>query len=959
MCLLVIIFSIRVIIQMPDHNALKPKNRPAIGKPLRKLYFCVLALCVLIVANSIYLAGVTFLEWFRSEILQNYFYQVMFLFHILIGLILLVPVGLFIGYHWSNTRNRKNRRAVRVGYALTGIVLLLFVSGLLLVRVSGIFELKHPLSRSAIYWLHVGTPLIIVWLYWMHRLVGPKLRWNHGARFSIATLALVAGMVALHFQDPRTWQVAKPESGTKYFEPSLARTASGNFIPAKTLMNDQYCKECHADAHKGWEKSAHHFSSFNNPAYLVSIRETRHIAFERDQSVQASRWCAGCHDPVPFFSGAFDDPQFDDVNHETSQAGITCTTCHAITDVPSVRGNADFVIDEPVHYPFAFSENELLKWVNKQLVKAKPEFHKKTFLKPLHQSTEFCSTCHKVSLPFELTKYKEFLRGQNHYDSFFQSGISGHNIRSFYYPPIADHNCNRCHMPLKTSNDFAAALFDDSNQLKIHDHLFVGANTGLAWLKKNPEIIQAHKEFMKKDVIRLDLFGIREGTSVDANLIAPLRPTVPELEPGNSYLIEMVIRTLRELGHHFTQGTTDSNEIWIEIIVKSGDRIIGHSGGMDEKRQVDPWSHFVNTFMLDRNGNRIDRRNAQDIFTPLYSHQIAPGTAQSVHYRIDVPEDLVQPIEVIARLHYRKFDSTYMDIIARSLKPEDAPLRGYEPGQEYLNPLPIITLAEDRIMLPVAGQEDSISQQESTIPPWQRWNDYGIGLLLKGKVELRQAAQAFENVEASGRYDGPLNLARVYFTEGRLDEAVAAVARASKAIDPKAPKWTLAWMSGIVNRQQGYFVEAISNLESALYDRTPDMIERGFDFSQDYSVINELAQTYFDVAKRNRGEERRPVREEFLKKSRDEFKKVLLLDPENVTAHYGLQQVYAQLGDLKRSEEHMKLHTTFKPDDNAKDRAIAAARTKYPAANHASEPVVIYDLQREEAKSYTESPSAE
>ncbi len=51
-----------------------------------------------------------------------------------------------------------------------------------------------------------------------------------------------------------------------------------------------------------------HFSSFNNPAYLYALRETRKVVQERDGTVQASRWCAGCHDPVPFFSGAFDQP---------------------------------------------------------------------------------------------------------------------------------------------------------------------------------------------------------------------------------------------------------------------------------------------------------------------------------------------------------------------------------------------------------------------------------------------------------------------------------------------------------------------------------------------------------------------------------------------------------------------------------------------------------------------------
>ena len=147
-----------------------------------------------------------------------------------------------------------------------------------------------------------------------------------------------------------------PKEGEQYFEPSLARTATGKFIPAKALMMDEYCLKCHGDAYNGWFHSAHHFSSFNNPAYLFSVRETREVSLKRDGNVKASRWCAGCHDPVPFFSGAFDDPNFDDVNHPTSQAGITCTVCHAITHVNSTRGNADYTIEEPLHYPFAFSD---------------------------------------------------------------------------------------------------------------------------------------------------------------------------------------------------------------------------------------------------------------------------------------------------------------------------------------------------------------------------------------------------------------------------------------------------------------------------------------------------------------------------------------------------------------------------------------------------------------------------
>ena len=150
---------------------------------------------------------------------------------------------------------------------------------------------------------------------------------------------------------------------------------------------------------------------------------------------------------MPFFSGAFDDKVFDDAQfdvskHPTAGAGITCTTCHGIVHVNSRIGNADFTIEEPIHYPFAYSDNRLLQWVNSQLVKAKPELHKRTFLKDFHKDEAFCSTCHKVGIPMEVNHYKEFLRGQNHNDPYLLSGVSGHSARSFYYPAVAQTNCN-------------------------------------------------------------------------------------------------------------------------------------------------------------------------------------------------------------------------------------------------------------------------------------------------------------------------------------------------------------------------------------------------------------------------------------------------------------------------------------------------------------------------------------
>ena len=925
----------------PDNES--SENRPtkrryvkAVGPGLRKLLFVIFGLFALLGANSAYLGAITFLEWFRGETYQNYFYQFMFLAHLIVGLVFVIPTLYFSAVHLRNTWNRPNRRAVRVGYGLLAATLILLASGIALMRLD-IFEIRDPKFRSISYWAHVVTPFVAAWLYILHRLAGPRIKWKVGVAWASVVVLVVGLMVALHTQDPRTWNVVGPKEGETYFMPSLARTSTGNFIPAKALMMDDYCKECHPDVFDDWFHSAHHFSSFNNPAYLFSIKETRAALLERDGNVRASRWCAGCHDPVPFFSGKFDDPELDLEQDITGHAGITCTVCHGITHVNSTKGNADFTIEEPVHYPFAYSDNPVLQYLNQQLVKGKPDFHKKVFLKPLHKTAEFCSVCHKVSLPGELTNYKEWLRGQNHYDNFLLSGVSGGAARSFYYPPHGEGNCNGCHMPLKASTDFGADYFEGVSERSVHDHLFPGGNTALPFLRNEPDIVARQQEILK-DSLRVDLFGLRKGGTIDGELVAPLGTMTPTLEPGESYLIEVVLRTLK-VGHLFTQGTVDSNEVWVDVEVLNDGKTIGRSGGLDpEDRALDEWAHRLNAYVLDRHGDRIDRRNAQDIFTKLYDHQMPPGTGQTIHYGITLPENISGTVTIRARLNYRKFDTTYMQYIY---------------GEDYVNTLPVTMIGDDSLVLSVAGSEpEDIRQPSRSIPEWQRWNDYGIGLFLKGgggseKGELRQAEEAFKQVEALGRYDGPVNLARVYLKEGRVDDAVAALNRA-KGFDPAPPRWTVAWFTGLVNQQNGFYDEAITSYRSILTDRYPELDERGFDFSQDYEVRNQLGLALYERGRLRRST-REGTREKFFREAIEAFEGTLKLDSENLTAHFNLWDLHKQLGETGAAEEHRVLFEKYRPDDNARDEVIAKHRAANDAADHAAQSVVIYPLQREGA----------
>jgi len=927
---------------MDSTEATPPKKtlyRKAVGSKLKKLLYFIFGAFALLGVNSVYLATITFLEWSKGQTYQNYFYQVQFIVHLVLGILITVPVIVFGIIHTFNTYNRPNRRAVIVGYALLSVSIIVLVTGFLLTRLEFggfTFDLKgNPKLRDVFYWAHVIGPVAVVWLYILHRLAGRKIKWKVGFAWAAVTAIVAAGMAGLHSKDPKTWGTVGPKEGEQYFFPSLARTATGDFIPAETLMMDKYCQECHADTYDSWFHSAHHFASFNNPAYLATIRETRQVALERDGNVQASRFCAGCHDLVPFFSGAFDDPNFDDVNHPTAQAGITCTSCHAITHVNSTLGNSDYTIEEPSHYPFTFSENPFLKWVNRQLIKAKPEFHKKTFLKPLHQTPEFCGSCHKVHLPEELNAYK-WLRGQNLYDDYHLSGVSGHGVQSFYYPKKAEHDCNGCHMPLVESDSIEARERDDSGKLKIHNHQFPSANTAIVHLTGGPqERIDAHEKF-NEGVMRLDLFALRKGGTLEGELVAPLRPNLPELVPGERYLFDAVVRTAK-MGHTFTGGTSDSNEMWLDITVKSGERVLGRSGGRAEDGTVDPWSHFLNVYMLDRNGNRIDRRNAQDIFVPLYDHQIPPGAADVIHYALELPPDVTEPVTIEVALRYRKFDTKYVKFFQ---------------GEAFQgNDLPIMTLARDTLTLPVKGT--SVPTQEFAIQPWERWNDYGIGLLRKAGAtgpagELRQAEEAFQQVAKLGRPEGPLNLGRTYLREGRLEDAALALKNATEH-EPPAYPWSVLWFSGLVNKQNGFLDEALEDFRRLVALDIEETRKREFDFSQDYRLLNELGQTLYERAKEERGDERRDERSKLLEEAKGWFEKTLAIDQENLAAHYNLALIHGELGDATKSEHHRKLHEKYKPDDNARDRAVAIARRNDKAADHAAEAVVIYDLGREDA----------
>ena len=140
----------------------------------------------------------------------------------------------------------------------------------------------------------------------------------------------------------------------------------------------------------------------------------------------------------------------------------------------------------------------------------------------------------------------------------------------------------------------------------------------------------------------------------------------------------------------------------------------------------------------------------------------------------------------------------------------------------------------------------------------------------------------------------------------------------------------------------------ISLLVCALGATSPDLAARGFDFSRDYEVLNELGLTLFERAKQERGTARSEARRALLDRAVATFERTLAIDSENVTAHYALGVIHADLGHATEAARHRDAHLRYTADEQSRSRVIARHRAANPPADRAAQSVVIYDLQRKD-----------
>jgi len=864
----------------------------------------------------------------------NIFYAAMVLAHAVVGLIASVYLAVFFlrFLRESSTMERLGWILV-VGSAIVGIALL---------------KLGTPRSELKWLYLHIAAALIgsgILFSAWAGRL-RPSSRIESALRYGVCFWALFLISAGAGYLRTSRWQnsgrIHNPTNSPANmseegdgpdgdFFPSSAQVYGRQKIPSKFFMESDSCQRCHADIYRQWFSSAHHFSSFNNQWYRKSIE------YMQDRvGTKPSKWCGGCHDPAVLYSGLMDTPIKQIVHRPEAQAGLGCMMCHAIAKVKSTMGQGDFYLEYPKLHELAASKNPLVRRLHDFLVILNPEPHRRVFLKPFmrDQTPEFCSSCHKVHLDVPVNHYR-WIRGFNEYDNWQASGISGQGARSFYYPP-RPQQCADCHMPLTHSSDMG-----NQNGF-VHSHRFPGANTAVPTANEDSDQLKATESFLKSGILGVDIFAISpeavqakavatpqsdtattfavgeeaetkiaSATSEAAPISAPLDRVQPVLRRGDTVRVDVVVRT-KKIGHFFPGGTVDAYDTWLEL--KGTDargQTIFWSGMVEDngKGPVDKGAHFYRSLQIDEHGNPINKRNAWSTRSVVYVRLIPPGTADTVHYRLQVPENVGDKITLEARLCYRKFSWWNTQFAFAGVpdpnqpKPEQGPgydntkyvftgsLNGVSAKQEKIPDLPVVAIAENRVTLKVAPHNAPAPAPKTDLhaEDWQRWNDYGIGLLLQG--DLKGAEAAFQKVTEIDpkNADGWVNIGRAAVQEGDMERARTVL---EKAIALRPDLARAHYFYSRVLRSDGNYSQAAAELRKVLEQYPRDRV-----VLNDYGRILFLERNYKDAVAT--------------------FNSVLAIDPEDLQAHYNLMLCYKGEGDERQAHEHEIRYLRFKADEAA------------------------------------------
>ncbi|MDD3475667.1 MAG: multiheme c-type cytochrome [Sulfurimonas sp.] len=347
------------------------------------------------------------------------------------------------------------------------------------------------------------------------------------------------------------------------------------------------CKSCHSEIFKQWSNSNHKHMVGSNPYYMVMETLAGEVEGEGFR-----KWCMSCHNPSALLNGhektthdmegnflrdeIFEkDGQgliadFKEQDNFRLEEGVSCVTCHRITDASS-KGNASYTLTlERKKYAFEDSKAPLGHWFSEKLINSNPDEHKKSYMDPLYKESRYCASCHDEFHP------KNGIAIVSTFKEWEKSEFNNPKDKSKH------KTCIDCHMtnlkdgklsPLRGTSTDGGVIKED-----VKVHYFSGSNHFLAGLKdkKNEEqTIELLKSSAKLDV------DVKDNTlSVGVTNVGA--------------------------GHHLPTGVADFRELWLDVSVKDrDDKLVFSSGKLKEDGNIEDDSRVFQKVFGDENGEPV------------------------------------------------------------------------------------------------------------------------------------------------------------------------------------------------------------------------------------------------------------------------------------------------------------------------------------------------------------------
>ncbi len=368
---------------------------------------------------------------------------------------------------------------------------------------------------------------------------------------------------------------------------------------------DEYarCSSCHATLRGQWQDSMHYH------AYTDVFYQKELLLAGEETDGATDEFCARCHTPIGVI-GAEIPPVDGSELSEISLDGVQCDFCHVVSESAGI-GNGAFVV----------SPGDI-KWGPRD--DAQSGYHECEF-NELYTQSAYCGMCHNVNHPFNGIPLDDT------YTSWEESDYAADGVQ-----------CQDCHMSPGITHFEAEAGRAGSGAPKrdhVYRHDMIGGNV-----------------FMYE---MLEMDASAEMARERLQSAATLDVLVPETaQPGDQVSAELTITNIGA-GHKLPTGLTEARQMWLEVMVEDANgQVIYSSGELDGSGNIVD-ADVYQTVLEDSEGQLTKKIWLAEAI--VSDNRIPPKESATEVHEFTIPEDVVNPISVKARLLYRSAPQDVID----------------------------------------------------------------------------------------------------------------------------------------------------------------------------------------------------------------------------------------------------------------------------------------------------------